>query len=142
MFKIKFKLVVLTAFLIAHNILIAQHSGCLKLSENKFTWMVNNQLDSLKNILHESVIYTHSNGWIQNKKEIIDDFQSGKLKLNNVLIKEAKEIIVDNVSTISGKGIFEGKINGTDFSLDLIYTEVYLRQNEKWYLISRHACKQ
>ena len=43
----------------------------LQLSKRKFNWMIDKKLDSLSAVLDENVRYVHSNGWIQNKNEII-----------------------------------------------------------------------
>ena len=51
----------------------------------------------LKSILHKEVSYGHSNGWIQSKDDILNDFKSGKLTYNT--IENNSSVIVK----ISGK---------------------------------------
>src|SRR5215204_7759648 len=38
----------------------------------------------LKSVLHKDLSYGHSNGWIQNKSDIMNDFTSGKLVYNKI----------------------------------------------------------
>jgi hypothetical protein len=113
----------------------------LRLHETKFQWMTKKQLDSLNNILDPRVVYVHSNGWQQNKKEIIDDLKSGKLVMNNVTVTEAKARVYKGAVIINGKGKFDVMVDGKAVVLDLLYTEVYVRKNAGWLLVTRHANK-
>ena len=111
----------------------------LKLHENKFRWMVNKQLDSLNAILDERVQYVHSNGWTENKKEIIEDIKSGKLTMTSVKVTEASARVYKGFVIVNGKGIFKVVMNGTPIDISLLYTEVYAKRQNGWLLVSRHA---
>ena len=111
----------------------------LKLHENKFRWMVNKQLDSLNAILDERVQYVHSNGWVQNKKEVTDDLGTGKLIMNSVKVTEATARVYKGFVIINGKGNFNVVANGTTADVQLLYTEVYAKRQNGWLLVSRHA---
>ncbi|MEJ8841212.1 nuclear transport factor 2 family protein [Lacibacter sp. H375] len=111
----------------------------LKLHENKFRWMVNRQLDSLNAILDERVQYVHSNGWTENKKEIIEDIKSGKLTMTSVKVSEATARVYKGFVIVNGKGIFNVVMNGTPIDISLLYTEVYAKRQNGWLLVSRHA---
>jgi hypothetical protein len=111
----------------------------LKLHENKFRWMVNKQLDSLNAILDERVQYVHSNGWTENKKEIIEDIKSGKLTMTNVKVTEASARVYKGFVIVSGKGIFNVVMDKTPIDISLLYTEVYAKRQNGWLLVSRHA---
>lgn len=111
----------------------------LRLHEKKFQWMINKQTDSLNSILDPRVIYVHSNGWQQNRKEITDDLKSGKLIMNSVSVMEAKARVYKGAVIINGKGKFDVVVDGKAVVLDLLYTEVYVRKKEGWLLVTRHA---
>ena len=111
----------------------------LRLHEKKFQWMVKKQTDSLNSILDSRVIYVHSNGWQQNRKEITDDLKSGKLIMNSVAVIEAKARVYKGAVIINGKGRFDVVVDGKAVVLDLLYTEVYVRKKEGWLLVARHA---
>lgn len=111
----------------------------LRLHEKKFQWMVKKQLDSLNTILDERVIYVHSNGWQQNKKEITEDLKSGKLIMNNVTVTEAKARVYKGAVVVNGKGKFDVVVDGKSVIIELLYTEVYVRKKEGWLLVTRHA---
>ncbi len=111
----------------------------LKLHEKKFNWMVNKKLDSLNAILDERIIYVHSNGWIQNKKEVIEDLKNGKLVMNRVTIKEAAARVYKGFVIVNGKGDFNVIVDGNAVDVQLLYTEVYAKRENGWLLVSRHA---
>ena len=111
----------------------------LDLSKNKFDWLINNQYDSLEKYLDERIQYIHSNGWIQNKTEVLGDMRSGKLVYMKVNVKEASVRVYDRMAVVTGLGTFEGVNSGTPFSIDLRYTEVFVKSASRWLLASRHS---
>ncbi len=113
----------------------------LDLSKKKFEWMVNKNTDSLKVLLDEQVKYIHSNGWTQSKHEVIEDCLSGKLIYQKIEISEATVRLYNATAIVTGKGKFSGAVNQTPFVLDLTYTEVYIKENNRWLLASRHSNK-
>ncbi len=113
----------------------------LDLSKRKFDWMVNKNTDSLKAILDEQVKYIHSNGWTQSKQEVIDDCISGKLVYQKIEVIEAAVRLYNATAIVTGKGKFSGAVNQTPFVLDLTYTEVYIKKDNHWLLVSRHSNK-
>jgi hypothetical protein len=112
-----------------------------ELSAKKFQWMINHNFDSLSNMLHDNVAYIHSNGWSQSKKEILDDFRSGKIALKNIDVQMSNVRIFNQTAIVNGQGKFTGEMNGTSFSLELVYTEGYIKEKESWLLVSRLATR-
>ena len=111
----------------------------LKLHENKFRWMVSKQLDSLNAILDERVQYVHSNGWTENKREIIEDIRNGKLTMKSVKVTEASARVYKGFVIVNGKGVFNVVMDGNPIDISLLYTEVYAKRQNGWLLVSRHA---
>jgi hypothetical protein len=111
----------------------------LNFSKKKFDWMITRQLDSLSFMLDDRIQYIHSNGWIQSKKEIIDDLKSDKVNYTQVTIKEATVRMYNTTAIVSGLGSFEGITDGKSFTLELRYTEVYIKTGKHWKLVLRHA---
>ena len=111
----------------------------LKLHENKFRWMVNKQFDSLNAVLDDRVQYVHSNGWTEDKKEIIEDMKSGKLTMTSVKVTEANARVYKGFAIVNGKGVFSVIMDGKPLDISLLYTEVYAKRQNGWLLVSRHA---
>jgi hypothetical protein len=135
----------LIVFLFASSIVSAQQkveeSYLLDLSKRKFEWMIAKQLDSLSVLLDKDVLYIHSNGLIQTKEEMINDFKTGSLLLDSVRINESNVRFFGSTAIVTGKGVFSGTLKTTPFQTNLLFTEVYRQDNKNWKLISRHANK-
>lgn len=114
-------------------------SSVLALSARKYQWLIHRRADSLDRVLDERIQYIHSNGWVQNKKEILDDMWTGKLVYQRVTIKDASVRVYGKAAVVTGTGTFEGINNGTAFNLELRYTEVYVLSDAGWKLVSRHS---
>jgi len=111
----------------------------LSLSKKKFDWIIHKNLDSLENVLDDRLQYIHSNGWIETKKEVIEDIASGKLNYTAIDVHSATARIYQQTAVVTGTGKFEVIMNGNPIIIELGYTEVYIQTNGKWLLASRHA---
>jgi hypothetical protein len=111
----------------------------LDLSKRKFDWLISRQYDSLNKLMDERILYIHSNGWTQTKRDVIDDLQSGKLNYQKVSLKETKVRLYGTAAIVTGLGTFEGAAEGKTFAMDLRYTEVYIKNGSHWKLASRHS---
>jgi len=111
----------------------------LELSNKKFTWLIEQRYDSLEALLDDRVKYIHSNGLVESKVDVIANMQSGKLQLNKVIVHDAEVRYYNNMAIILGKGNFVGIIDGINFDVELLYTEVYVNNKGIWKLASRHA---
>lgn len=101
--------------------------------------MVAMQFDSLQAVLDDRMMFIHSNGWLETKTEFIHDIRSGKLRYKSIDIIEATARVYPGSAIIIGRGKFVVTLDGKDMQLELKYTEVYIQQNGKWLLASRHA---
>ncbi len=110
-----------------------------KLSRKKFTWLTQKKLDSLREVLDERLMYVHSNGWTQTKKEIIDDLKSGKLNYVSIDVKSNRVRVYSSTAIVNGAGSFQVTMDGKPLTIELNYTEVYVKENGRWLLASRHA---
>ncbi|HEU5292777.1 MAG TPA: nuclear transport factor 2 family protein [Cyclobacteriaceae bacterium] len=111
----------------------------LDLSKKKFEWMIRMKYDSLQSALDDRLVFIHSNGWVENKQELIQDIKSGKLRYTNITVLEATARVYPSTAIITGKGKFQVTLDGNNLELALSYTEVYVQKDGKWLLASRHA---
>jgi hypothetical protein len=136
------KSVLLSLFALLASQALAQsklEQAVLNLSKKKFEWLINKQYDSLVSFLDDEIEYVHSNGWTQSKSDIINDSKSGNMVYQSVTIKTAKARAYNNDTVIvTGTGTFAG-IHGQEFTIELHYTEVYIRSGKRWKLASRHS---
>jgi hypothetical protein len=97
----------------------------------------------LNSVLHKEISFGHSNGWIQSKNDILNDFKSGKLiyrKIENnssAIVKIGKKY-----STVKTNTNAEGAVNGTAFKLTLHIMQFWIKTKKGWQLIARQSAKQ
>ncbi|MCE2995433.1 MAG: nuclear transport factor 2 family protein [Cyclobacteriaceae bacterium] len=111
----------------------------LALSKKKFDWMIHKKVDSLALVLDNDLRYIHSNGWVETKKELLDDLISGKLNYTAISIHAAQVQFYEQTAIVTGSGKFEVTMNSNPLTIELGYTEVYVKRHGKWLLASRHA---
>jgi hypothetical protein len=113
-----------------------------QLHKKKFTWLINKNYDSLNWLMDEQLTYIHSNGWIQTKKDVIDDLKSGKSDYGSVVVEESTVSMFDKCAVVKGKGIYKGLMpDKSEFNVHLLYTEVYVKIKKQWKLVLRQATK-
>jgi hypothetical protein len=113
-----------------------------QLHKKKFGWMINKKYDSLDLVLDPQIKFIHSNGWIQSKTEMIDDLKSGKLNYTDIDVRESSARLFNQTVVITGKGTFKGLMpDKSEFNINLLYTEVYVKTKKQWRLVSRQATK-
>ena len=97
----------------------------------------------LKQVLHKNVSYGHSNGWIQSKDDILNDFKSGKLVYNKIENNSVKIVnISDKWATVTTNTNAEGVVNGNAFKLTLHIMQVWMSTKKGWQLYARQSAKQ
>ena len=96
----------------------------------------------LKSVLHKEVSYGHSNGWIQSKDDILNDFRSGKLTYNTIENNSSAIVkISEKYATVKTNTNAEGIVNGTAFKLTLHIMQFWIKTKKGWQLIARQSAK-
>jgi len=98
----------------------------------------------LRSVLHKDVSYGHSNGWIQNRSDILNDFNSGKLTYNKIENNSSAIVTISKkYATVKTNTNAEGVVNGTAFNLKLHIMQFWIKTKKHgWQLIARQSAKQ
>lgn len=105
--------------------------------------LINKDEKALTQLLDEDVSYGHSNGWVQNKTDIINDLKSGKLiynKLENTVVT----IVAINKewATVRTNTNAQGSSSSVPtFDLKLHVLQVWLKTKNGWQLLARQSTK-
>jgi hypothetical protein len=96
----------------------------------------------LKSVLHKDLSYGHSNGWIQSKNDVLNDFTSGKLAYNKIENNSSAIIVITKeYATVKTNTNAEGVVNGTAFNLKLHIMQFWKKTKRGWQLIARQSAK-
>jgi hypothetical protein len=97
----------------------------------------------LQTVLHKDLSYGHSNGWIQSKSDILNDFTSGKLSYNKIENNSSSIIVITKeYATVKTNTNAEGVVNGTAFKLTLHIMQFWIKTKKGWQIIARQSAKQ
>jgi hypothetical protein len=136
----KFYLLIITVTL--SSLVIGQDTTGLK----KATVLLNEALlkkDSsvLMQLLDNNISYGHSNGWIQGKSEVVQDFSSGKISYSKMEVSDEKLQIQKQAVAIRNITNVEGIVSGNTFKMSLQVLQVWKRIKGKWVLIASQSVK-
>ena len=96
----------------------------------------------LKSVLHKDLSYGHSNGWIQSKSDILNDFISGKLTYGKIENNSSAIIVINKkYATVKTNTNAEGLVNGSAFKLTLHIMQFWIKTKKGWQLITRQSTK-
>lgn len=97
--------------------------------------------NTLKKILHPDLEYGHSNGWIQTKRDVIDDMYNGKLVYKNMSSGKETVIIDQNVACVRMRNDVTVKMSGKEMDFSLSVLQVWIKKNNEWQMIGRQSTK-
>jgi hypothetical protein len=97
----------------------------------------------LKSVLHKDLSYGHSNGWIQSKNDVLNDFKNGKLVYKKIENNSSSIInINEKWATVKTNTNAEGVVNGNEFKLVLHVMQFWIKTKKGWQIIVRQSAKQ
>lgn len=96
---------------------------------------------SLKKLLHNNLVYGHSNGWTETKRELISDLYNGKITYKKI-VPGHKEMMVDG-NTVAARMDAEivADMEGMLLSFKLKVLQVWVWKGGHWELFARQSVK-
>lgn len=96
----------------------------------------------LQAVLHKDASYGHSNGWIQVKGDVLNDFKSGKLVYSKIENTSAFIVAINKKwATVRTNTNAEGVANGNVFKLTMHVMQVWIKTKKGWQLLARQSAK-
>ena len=96
---------------------------------------------ALKQLLHLSVSYGLSNGWVQTKAEVIKDLHDGKMAYLKMENAEVKWIVNKDWATRRSTSQITYTLDGKEGNLKLHVLQVWMKANGRWQLLARQGAK-
>jgi hypothetical protein len=105
--------------------------------------LVDKDEKALVQLLHKDASYGHSNGWVQNKNDIINDLKTGKLIYDKIENTSISIVAIDkNWATVRTDTNAQGKSTTIpSFELKLHVLQVWLKTKNGWQLLARQSTK-
>ena len=95
----------------------------------------------LKQLLHKDLTYGHSNGWVETKRELINNLVTDKLTYKKIESSEVSWVTVKDIATMRNKTILAYVLDGKPGELVLHVLQVWQKTNKGWQLLSRQSAK-
>jgi len=111
------------------------------LSQQLFTWEVENNIDALENTFDDQFVVVSGDGSSKNKQQYISLLRSGTFVHNRINISSSVATVANNTATVVGKGTFSVTVSGAPITLVLSYIEVFTRvdSTQPWKVLAMHA---
>ena len=103
--------------------------------------LVNKNTVSLNQQTDKALSYGHSNGWVENKKDLINDLETGLISYQSFKEDSIAVNINGNVANVRFKAGVEATMKGTAINLKLRVLEVWIKKSKRWVLFARQGVK-
>lgn len=100
----------------------------------KNTVSINQQTDKV-------LSYGHSNGWTENKTELIEHLENGYMVYHSYAEDSLKVTINGNMAHARFVADIAANLNGTEGAYHLKVLEVWVRKGNRWVLFARQAVR-
>ena len=85
--------------------------------------------------------YGHSNGWIQNKNEVINDLKSGHIDYMSFTEDSITVNLNGSLASVRFIGGVDASMEGVKASYKLRVLEVWTKKSNRWVLFARQAVR-
>ncbi|MEW6005768.1 MAG: nuclear transport factor 2 family protein [Stygiobacter sp.] len=112
---------------------LSNEENIINLSNLKWQWMSEKNVDSLANLFHEKSVFVHMGGsW--GKEQEVNIIKSGGIWYKKADIQDVSVKIIDNTAIVLSKITLLAVVGGDEVTNPFIVTEVYINENNKWKL--------
>jgi hypothetical protein len=96
---------------------------------------------ALKQLLHTDAGYGHSNGWVQTKKDVLQDSRTGYLVYKSLTNEQVNINVNEKWASARTTTKAAGSRDGKDFDLTLHVLQVWIKTKNGWKLVARQSTK-
>jgi uncharacterized protein (TIGR02246 family) len=106
------------------------------LEERRFAAMLHRDAEALAAILSDDLTYTHSSGQLETKAQFLESIRNGTIQYKAILPEALDVRTYGDTAVVTGKGTFKVRMQGEDRSLQLRFTDVYVRRGGTWQMVA------
>ena len=103
--------------------------------------LVNKNIVSINQQTDKALSYGHSNGWVENKKDLINDLETGFISYQSFTEDSIVVNINGNVANVRFKADVEATLKGVSNNFKLRVLEVWIKKSKRWVLFARQGVK-
>jgi hypothetical protein len=106
------------------------------LEDERCRAMTGGDLAALDRLLSEDLIWTHSSGKVDSKKQLLAKIESGESQYLSMRREDEKCVISAGAAVASGMVSMEVRLGGVERSLRSRYTNVWFREGDVWRVVA------
>jgi ketosteroid isomerase-like protein len=103
--------------------------------------IVKGDIDAIDKATGAGYVFTDATGRVTTKKELMDDFKAGKIKIESQDISDVKVHAYGNTAVETGKLVSKGTRDGQDTSGTFRFTRVWVNRNGTWQTVAFQETK-
>lgn len=111
----------------------AEEQVIVNLSNDKWDWMAEKNVDKLADLFHESAQFVHMGGY-RGKQEELNTIRTGGIWYKKAEIHDAKVKFAAGTATVYSRIHLNSVVGGNAVRFPFIVTEVYVMENGRWQL--------
>ncbi|MEO8205292.1 MAG: nuclear transport factor 2 family protein [Chthoniobacterales bacterium] len=108
----------------------------LELQKERYTALVNHDLNALDKLLSTDLVYTHASGVRETKAQFLDGISNKDIEYLSIDPLTANFRNYGSWIVVTGSADFKVRVAGEVKSSRLVTTEVYRKENGKWRLLA------
>ncbi len=118
-----------------NNTFTKEEQEIINLSNDKWQWMSDKNVEKLAGLFHESSQFVHMGGY-WGKEQELNTIKDGGIWYKKAEIHDQKVKFTENTATVYSIIHLNSEVGGNSVRFPFIVTEVFVRENDKWLLSS------
>ena len=114
---------------------IKEEQEIINLSNDKWQWMSDKNVEKLADLFHETSQFVHMGGY-WGKEQELNTIKDGGIWYKKAEIHDQKVKFTENTATVYSIIHLNSVVGGNSVRFPFIVTEVFVRENGKWLLSS------
>jgi len=139
-YNVKTLLLLIGLLLVTQVRLLSQTNSFIS-EITRFKAMIDKDSSVLDLLIHEDLVYSHSNGLVESKTKYIHSIMSGYIEFQKINNEDFKLRIYENLALTNGIIKVMGAIDKKPFDIRLLYSAVYLKVHNKFQLLNWQSTK-
>ncbi len=113
----------------------------IELDRKRMQAMASKDLATLKQILGDDLIYTHSSARLDTKQSLIGNMESGSTVYTSVEPSDVKAQDLGDVVVLTGVAQIKVVSNGAPNAFGVRFTDVWAKRGSSWQMVAWHSTK-
>jgi ketosteroid isomerase-like protein len=103
--------------------------------------LVRGDFGTLDEILSDDLTYTHASGVYESKAQIMANLKSGQVKYESFTPEDVLVRVYGTTGVVTGVARVKVRVKGEHLSLQLRFTNVYVKKGDLWQMVAWQATR-